>query len=661
MSKIDPDKNPIRKILEDSVQPVFAESDHDVFQAIASYHDVPYLGKDEVWDGVVKTADAPWQERITPKYPKNDTRMTGGEGSFSFVGFPEWEGGRDVLLSSGKKVRLGIDGYRLNSRITSIDGISPEDADSLGPEQMAAAKIFATRSLKERNSYPVSLGGFEKPINDFFAQNPDMNEMLGRALEQVGATPSRGINPHEEEFAGKNVPKSEMDPEGLDALERAIELNPELVKAEEEGDIADLMGATTEMPSEEELAAAGIYPEGDETEDIRDKDLVIASRVADISTQPVINPVPLAESPGHPEESIDEALEDAPSAIGYGPDKTSAAHKVEEKDDKYYVVEDGEGEVAGPFDEQGDAYARANELNDLENLENDETHKDDKSDESGVSITITMARALALKEAAAHKKAYKDKKDTPSPKAAEEVFKALDEGDHDAAHELMGHTDCPMGCETQNEGVCKHGYMSAGRTRVIFLDKDLRRSSVKVADIVTSEKKCDCWDGYERVPGTKPCAPGSCRKCDDHRESSVRNSGIRQADFWDDALGVAKEVAPFVAPGPYAGYELGKGLAEGAQGIGGWIGDQIYGQEDPYEIPRSAPGYDSETLDSMRQNMNDNQMQNLDRAQEYQKQLQTQEQTQAEQEAIQRGQDYQRQINSPQNLFPRDQQSQWNK
>lgn len=31
-------------------------------------------------------------------------------------------------------------------------------------------------------------------------------------------------------------------------------------------------------------------------------------------------------------------------------------------------------------------------------------------------------------------------------------------------------------------------------------------------------KKCDCWEGYERVPGTKPCAPGSCRKCDDHRK-----------------------------------------------------------------------------------------------------------------------------------------------
>lgn len=25
---------------------------------------------------------------------------------------------------------------------------------------------------------------------------------------------------------------------------------------------------------------------------------------------------------------------------------------------------------------------------------------------------------------------------------------------------------------------------------------------------------CQCWEGYERVPGTTPCAPGSCRKCD---------------------------------------------------------------------------------------------------------------------------------------------------
>ena len=26
------------------------------------------------------------------------------------------------------------------------------------------------------------------------------------------------------------------------------------------------------------------------------------------------------------------------------------------------------------------------------------------------------------------------------------------------------------------------------------------------------DKKCTCWEGHSRVPGTKPCAPGSCKK-----------------------------------------------------------------------------------------------------------------------------------------------------
>ena len=25
-------------------------------------------------------------------------------------------------------------------------------------------------------------------------------------------------------------------------------------------------------------------------------------------------------------------------------------------------------------------------------------------------------------------------------------------------------------------------------------------------------KKCDCWKGYKRVPGTKPCTKKSCKK-----------------------------------------------------------------------------------------------------------------------------------------------------
>lgn len=34
---------------------------------------------------------------------------------------------------------------------------------------------------------------------------------------------------------------------------------------------------------------------------------------------------------------------------------------------------------------------------------------------------------------------------------------------------------------------------------------------------------CDCWAGYGRVPGVKPCAPGSCRKL------SVKNAKRRLA------------------------------------------------------------------------------------------------------------------------------------
>lgn len=211
----------------------------------------------------------------------------------------------------------------------------------------------------------------------------------------------------------------------------------------------------------------------------------IARRVAEFNSQPVVNPVPLEETPGYKAggDNIDETLENAPSAVGVGhsshqilsdehedssiyedsddegdlhvieevhiddadediiPDwvlkleslypeirdmdelsrakffgdtptgdllegidlkdflpinsKSSAAHKVEEKDDKFYVTEKGEGEVAGPFDSKEDANARANELNDLENLETEETHSEKES-----SVTSAMAKALELKEAA---------------------------------------------------------------------------------------------------------------------------------------------------------------------------------------------------------------------------------------------------------------------
>lgn len=45
--------------------------------------------------------------------------------------------------------------------------------------------------------------------------------------------------------------------------------------------------------------------------------------------------------------------------------------------------------------------------------------------------------------------------------------------------------------------------------------------------------QCECWEGYKRVPGTKPCAPGSCEKCDKARKNSMvvveRDADVKQS------------------------------------------------------------------------------------------------------------------------------------
>ena len=47
---------------------------------------------------------------------------------------------------------------------------------------------------------------------------------------------------------------------------------------------------------------------------------------------------------------------------------------------------------------------------------------------------------------------------------------------------------------------------------------------------VREAKECNCWDGYKRVPGTKPCTPGSCEKCDADREKKKAAFILENAD-----------------------------------------------------------------------------------------------------------------------------------
>ena len=44
---------------------------------------------------------------------------------------------------------------------------------------------------------------------------------------------------------------------------------------------------------------------------------------------------------------------------------------------------------------------------------------------------------------------------------------------------------------------------------------------------------CTCWEGYERVPGTEPCASGSCRKKSSRRDTPA-TSQPRRGDSWKD-------------------------------------------------------------------------------------------------------------------------------
>jgi len=54
--------------------------------------------------------------------------------------------------------------------------------------------------------------------------------------------------------------------------------------------------------------------------------------------------------------------------------------------------------------------------------------------------------------------------------------------------------------------------------------------------------KCECWDGYKRVPGTKPCAPGSCEKCDDHsKKKSSTTSAMERALELKQAASASKD------------------------------------------------------------------------------------------------------------------------
>jgi hypothetical protein len=79
-------------------------------------------------------------------------------------------------------------------------------------------------------------------------------------------------------------------------------------------------------------------------------------------------------------------------------------------------------------------------------------------------------------------------------------------------------------------------------------DYEIEKAIAAHSGIPYIAKNCDCWEGYKRVPGTKPCAPGSCEKCDSHSKKSAIKFADEANDrieaIWNQAVKIAKTKDP---------------------------------------------------------------------------------------------------------------------
>jgi len=101
--------------------------------------------------------------------------------------------------------------------------------------------------------------------------------------------------------------------------------------------------------------------------------------------------------------------------------------------------------------------------------------------------------------------------------------------------------------------------------REIPVRKDVIVASKRPAARRQAKGDCTCWDGYERVPGTKPCASGSCRK----KEARRYVAWCRQVGRMPSTAGLRRfrtaERMVRIAKGdePYQDFEYSPGMWRG--------------------------------------------------------------------------------------------------
>jgi hypothetical protein len=63
------------------------------------------------------------------------------------------------------------------------------------------------------------------------------------------------------------------------------------------------------------------------------------------------------------------------------------------------------------------------------------------------------------------------------------------------------------------KGNIKGTGLTTGNTKIMKPGKNYEfKGDKEVLETPMAKKDCTCWPGYSRKPGTKACAPGSCKK-----------------------------------------------------------------------------------------------------------------------------------------------------
>jgi hypothetical protein len=78
----------------------------------------------------------------------------------------------------------------------------------------------------------------------------------------------------------------------------------------------------------------------------------------------------------------------------------------------------------------------------------------------------------------------------------------------DEHHEKAMSVKEDVACNNVGDGKIAGTQGDAGKKSVAI--KMMKRKELKNFKEFT--ESCDCWTGYKRVPGTKPCEKGSCKK-----------------------------------------------------------------------------------------------------------------------------------------------------